>query len=194
MLAWFEDRLRSLELRRVTRGGAPRGDADHDGDDVDDDDGKMRRRRAVSREGDADAAAEEDDRMEVTFAPPPQGFWSVVQLAWGFALVHYIFYGIVVAVLAYFLRSFWIVRAVTAVVFVAYQPSFWDGSELKLGRPWDRLRQHPIWTLSQAYFPAKLIRTRKLDPKKTYVFGWHPHGILILSRIHVYGEEGGNGC
>jgi hypothetical protein len=29
---------------------------------------------------------------------------------------------------------------------------------------------------AQAYFPAKLIRVKKLDPKRTYVFGWHPHG------------------
>lgn len=41
--------------------------------------------------------------------------------------------------------------------------------------------------LVQAYFPAKLIRTVPLSPGKSYVFGWHPHGILILSRIFVYG-------
>jgi hypothetical protein len=33
------------------------------------------------------------------------------------------------------------VRVVTFVLFVMYQPSLWDGSELKLGRPWDALRR-----------------------------------------------------
>ena len=128
-----------------------------------------------------------DDLLEVRFNPPPTTFWRLVQFAWGFALVHYIFYGVVAAIVAYLLRHILAFRVITAVAFLAYQPSFWDGSELKLGRPWDRLRQHPIWTLTQSYFPAKLIRTKKLDPSKKYVFGWHPHGILILSRIHVYG-------
>lgn len=58
-------------------------------------------------------------------------------------------YGVLVAIVAYFLRNIFIVRVVFAVAFLAYQPSFWDGSENRLGRPWDRLRQHPIWTLTQ---------------------------------------------
>lgn len=149
-LAWFESRLRALDLRRV----------------VESDDG---------------------ERLEVTFAPVPRGIWRVAQFAWGFALVHYIFYGVLVALAAYLARDSSIARVLAALAAIAYQPSFWDGSERKLGRPWDALRTHPIWTLSQAYFPVRLLRLKALDPARKYVFGWHPHGILILSRIHVYG-------
>jgi hypothetical protein len=31
------------------------------------------------------------------------------------------------------------------------------------------------------------IRTTPLDGRKQYIFGWHPHGIIILSRVSVYG-------
>ena len=78
------------------------------------------------------------DRLEVTFDPVPQGLWSAVQFAWAFALVHYIFYGLVATIVAYCLRDILAVRVVTAIAVLAYLPSFFDGSELKLGRPWDR--------------------------------------------------------
>ena len=138
---------------------------------------------------------EKTGACEVSFAWTPRAFspmgalWGTVQLAWGFALVHYIFYGLFAAIFIYaYGRHDWRVLAACVTVIAAYTPSFIDGSEFRLGRPWDALRTHPIWALSQAYFPARLVRTTPpIDPNKKYVFGWHPHGILILSRIHVYG-------
>jgi len=138
---------------------------------------------------------EKTGACEVSFAWTPRAFspmgalWGTVQLAWGFALVHYIFYGLFAAIFIYaYGRHDWRVLAACVTVIAAYTPSFLDGSEFRLGRPWDALRTHPIWALSQAYFPARLVRTTPpIDPNKKYVFGWHPHGILILSRIHVYG-------
>ena len=29
---------------------------------------------------------------------------------------------------------------------------------------------------AKAYFPMSLTRTAKLDPKRNYIFGHHPHG------------------
>jgi len=138
---------------------------------------------------------EKTGACEVSFAWTPRAFspmgalWGTVQLAWGFALVHYIFYGLFAAIFIYaYGRHDWRVLAACVTVIAAYTPSLLDGSEFRLGRPWDALRTHPIWALSQAYFPARLVRTTPpIDPNKKYVFGWHPHGILILSRIHVYG-------
>ena len=40
---------------------------------------------------------------------------------------------------------------------------------------------------SQSYFPLRAIRTTPLDASRQYIFGWHPHGILVLSRIFCYG-------
>lgn len=31
------------------------------------------------------------------------------------------------------------------------------------------------------------VRTTPLDPSRQHIFGWHPHGIIILSRVAVYG-------
>lgn len=33
----------------------------------------------------------------------------------------------------------------------------------------------------------KVIREQELDPKKKYIFGFHPHGIIVLSRLATYG-------
>lgn len=27
----------------------------------------------------------------------------------------------------------------------------------------------------------------ELDPSRQYILGWHPHGILLLSRFAIYG-------
>ena len=129
-LAWFNLRLRALDLRRV----------------VESDDG---------------------ERLEVTFAPAPRGIWQVAQFAWGFALVHYIFYGVLVALAAYLARDSIIARVLAALAVIAYQPSFWDGSERKLGRPWDALRTHPVWTLPQAYFPSASFASRRSTPPES---------------------------
>lgn len=36
-----------------------------------------------------------------------------------------------------------------------------------------------IWKYMRDYFPVKLIKTTDLDPKHNYVFGFHPHGVLV---------------
>ena len=42
----------------------------------------------------------------------------------------------------------------------------------------DRLRQLSICTYYANYFPLKLIKTEDLDPKRNYIFGYHPHGLF----------------
>lgn len=138
-----------------------------------------------------ETVSEDGEAMTIVVRPPRGSAWRALQFLWGFALIHYIFYGVFVFVLAVAFRETLFAslgaRLGAALALALYLPSFLDGSEKKLGRPWDALRRHGVWILSQGYFPATLRRTRKLDPKKRYVFGWHPHGILILSRIHTYG-------
>ena len=36
---------------------------------------------------------------------------------------------------------------------------------------------------TEAYFPMSLTRTAKLDPKRNYIFGYHPHGATLVSTI-----------
>jgi len=42
------------------------------------------------------------------------------------------------------------------------------------------LRNASLWKHFAAYFPMKLVKTAELDPKKTYVFAYHPHGVICL--------------
>lgn len=75
-----------------------------------------------------------------------------------------------------------------ALLLAAYLPSFLDGSQFTpAGRPWDAFRLHPMWSYCHDYAQLTVIRTVALPVPAAYVFGWHPHGILILSRLGVYG-------
>lgn len=40
------------------------------------------------------------------------------------------------------------------------------------------LRSLPLWRLFAGYFPAKLHKTHELSPRRKYIFGYHPHGII----------------
>jgi hypothetical protein len=33
----------------------------------------------------------------------------------------------------------------------------------------------------------KIIREQELEPSKQCIFGFHPHGIIVLSRIAIFG-------
>jgi hypothetical protein len=142
MSSWFTE---ALALRRVSH-GAPKADGGS----------SLAGGHQLSPTSQYGAATKhgvrpgDDERMEVSFAKLPRGFWSAVQLVWSFTLVHYIFHGIIVAAVVYVLRDVWAVRVAGVLAVLAYQPSFWDGSERRLGRQWEGLRRHPIWTLTQA--------------------------------------------
>ncbi|EPY50047.1 diacylglycerol O-acyltransferase Dga1 [Schizosaccharomyces cryophilus OY26] len=40
------------------------------------------------------------------------------------------------------------------------------------------------------YFPIRLHKTANLDPKKNYIFGYHPHGILSLGAFGGFATQG----
>ncbi|KOS21014.1 Diacylglycerol O-acyltransferase 2A [Escovopsis weberi] len=40
------------------------------------------------------------------------------------------------------------------------------------------LRSLPLWHFFASYFPMKLHKTYALNPKRRYIFGYHPHGII----------------
>jgi hypothetical protein len=169
--ALFVDRIERLGLVRVSRTPSSDGDA------------AASPSPSGSRRSDAPCAsndesgADDGDYLEINFAPtPPWTLWNLAQTTWGFLLAHYIFYGFVASALACAFIELTAVKAALAVGLVLYQKSFWDGSELRSGRPWHAFRAHPVWNLTQSYFPARLIRTRALDASEKYVFGWHPHG------------------
>jgi 2-acylglycerol O-acyltransferase 2 len=68
---------------------------------------------------------------------------------------------------------------------------FWDYQSSKRGyypenmsfRNW--VRSWGLWPYVKAYFPAKLVRTVKLDSKKNYIMGYHPHGFIFNAGLYV---------
>lgn len=42
------------------------------------------------------------------------------------------------------------------------------------------------------YFPMKLVKTTDLDPKNSYLFGFHPHGIMGVGLFAHFASEGSN--
>ncbi|XP_056417161.1 2-acylglycerol O-acyltransferase 2 isoform X2 [Hyla sarda] len=47
------------------------------------------------------------------------------------------------------------------------------------GRRGRWLQRSAVWRYLRDYFPIKLIKTVDLDPSRNYIFGFHPHGVLI---------------
>ncbi|XP_008302175.1 2-acylglycerol O-acyltransferase 1 isoform X2 [Stegastes partitus] len=46
------------------------------------------------------------------------------------------------------------------------------------GRRSSWVRSWTVWEYFRDYFPLTLIKTVDLDPKKNYIFGFHPHGLV----------------
>jgi len=51
-------------------------------------------------------------------------------------------------------------------------------------------RRWTMWKLYAGFFPVKLIKTADLDPKKNYLLGSHPHGLLCSGAVAAFGTEG----
>ncbi|XP_075891299.1 2-acylglycerol O-acyltransferase 2-A [Nelusetta ayraudi] len=47
------------------------------------------------------------------------------------------------------------------------------------GRRSQWVRSWRVWDYFRDYFPLTLIKTVNLDSKKNYIFGFHPHGVLV---------------
>ncbi|XP_061566003.1 2-acylglycerol O-acyltransferase 1 [Cololabis saira] len=47
------------------------------------------------------------------------------------------------------------------------------------GRRSHWVRNWNVWQHFRDYFPLKLVKTADLDPTKNYIFGFHPHGVLV---------------
>ncbi|XP_030180023.1 2-acylglycerol O-acyltransferase 1 isoform X6 [Lynx canadensis] len=47
------------------------------------------------------------------------------------------------------------------------------------GRRSNWVRSWTVWRYFKDYFPIHLIKTWDLDPSHNYIFGFHPHGVLV---------------
>ncbi|KAJ0397592.1 hypothetical protein P43SY_001662 [Pythium insidiosum] len=100
-----------------------------------------------------------------------------------FITIHYNLWLAPFLFLFYYLIQHEYYLTVVAMI-VVYLPSFLDGSESTAkGRQWDSFRTHPMWHIASNFLGIKIIREQALDSNKKYIFGYHPHGIIVLSRI-----------
>ena len=73
----------------------------------------------------------------------------------------------------FLLMMLWKVTAVPAALYLAW--IFLVDNSAEHGSRVPYLRRAFIWGYVRDYFPIELRRTAELDPKRSYVFGYHPH-------------------
>lgn len=104
-----------------------------------------------------------------------------------FVTIHYNFWILPVLVAFYVIyqRGY---SVVIAALLALYAPSYLSGAERTAqGKAWDFVRKARCWLLNANFVGIKILREQELDGSKRYIFGFHPHGIIILSRIATYG-------
>ncbi|KAM3601058.1 uncharacterized protein V6R79_006758 [Siganus canaliculatus] len=57
------------------------------------------------------------------------------------------------------------------------------------GRRTAFVRNWTVWKHFRDYFPVKLVKTAELSPKKNYVLGCHPHGIMSAGAFSCFSTE-----
>ncbi|XP_072428879.1 2-acylglycerol O-acyltransferase 1-like [Chiloscyllium punctatum] len=57
------------------------------------------------------------------------------------------------------------------------------------GRRSEWVRNWTIWDYFRDYFPIHLVKTMDLDPQYNYLFGYHPHGVLVAGAFGNFGSE-----
>jgi len=58
------------------------------------------------------------------------------------------------------------------------------------GRPITWIRNWKLWSHMADYFPVRLHKTVDLDPKRNYLFGVHPHGVLCIGSFTNFCSNG----
>lgn len=105
----------------------------------------------------------------------------------GFVTMHYFLWSVPFLALFYYLDKSGYGYVVVAVV-ALYLPLFFNGAhKTGKGKPWDVVRASSLWGLTNKFLRTRIIREQELDPEKQYIFGFHPHGILVLSRLAICG-------
>lgn len=57
------------------------------------------------------------------------------------------------------------------------------------GRRSQWVRCWGVWEYFREYFPITLVKTVDLDSKKNYIFGFHPHGVLVAGAFGNFCTE-----
>ncbi|XP_066476990.1 2-acylglycerol O-acyltransferase 2 [Tiliqua scincoides] len=115
--------------------------------------------------------------MKIEFAPRSIPFVRRLQTAsvlqWVFSFLGLAQCCIVIFFALLFTR-FWLI----SVLYAAWWALDWE-TPSRGGRKIHRVRNGAAWRYMKDYFPVTLVKTAELDPAKNYIFGFHPHGVLV---------------
>lgn len=75
-----------------------------------------------------------------------------------------------------------------AVLYAGWLWLDWD-TPSSGGRRSHWVRSWSVWDYFRDYFPLSLVKTVDLDPKKNYIFGFHPHGVLVAGAFGNFCTE-----
>uniref|UniRef100_UPI00398E35F5 2-acylglycerol O-acyltransferase 1-like isoform X2 n=1 Tax=Pristiophorus japonicus TaxID=55135 RepID=UPI00398E35F5 len=75
-----------------------------------------------------------------------------------------------------------------AVVYTAWLYIDWETPN-QGGRRSEWVRNWTIWSYFRDYFPIHLKKTTDLDPQYNYLFGFHPHGVLVAGAFGNFGSD-----
>ncbi|XP_053312697.1 2-acylglycerol O-acyltransferase 2 [Spea bombifrons] len=115
--------------------------------------------------------------MKIDFAPRSlpleRRLQTAAVLQWVFSFLALAQTCIIIFIALLFTR-FWII----SVLYGVYWFYDWD-TPSQGGRRSHFLRSSVVWRYMRDYFPITLVKTADLDPQQNYIFGSHPHGVLI---------------
>ena len=75
------------------------------------------------------------------------------------------------------------------VIYLLWTYCFDMKTSSKGGRRYETFRRLKTWDYFRDYFPVRLIRTKRLDPNKNYILGYHPHGIMCAGAWANFATE-----
>eukprot|EP00112_Aurelia_sp_Birch-Aquarium-sp1_P004900 Seg1554.2 transcript_id=Seg1554.2/GoldUCD/mRNA.D3Y31 product="2-acylglycerol O-acyltransferase 2-A" protein_id=Seg1554.2/GoldUCD/D3Y31 len=93
----------------------------------------------------------------------------------------------IIAFLILFLSRFWLV----AVFYACWMIVDHDSSS-RGGRRINFIRKLRVWQHLRDYFPVELVKTADLDPRRNYIMGYHPHGVIGAGAYVNFGTEANN--
>ncbi|GMK55770.1 hypothetical protein CspeluHIS016_0208260 [Cutaneotrichosporon spelunceum] len=71
--------------------------------------------------------------------------------------------------------------------------TFWalvmDKAAFRGGRTRRWARRFPLWKYFCQYYPCSMIKEADLPADRTYVFGYHPHGIISMGAVATFATE-----
>ncbi|CAO3680882.1 unnamed protein product [Rhizopus stolonifer] len=75
-------------------------------------------------------------------------------------------------------------------ILIAYMTFiYFDKAPETGGRRFESTRHWTLWKYFANYFPVKLIKEADLNPSKSYILGYHPHGIISMGAFANFATE-----